>query len=79
MKTKTKTKELDLHGVSHSRVGDALYDFFFWQNNDEGEIITGNSTQMKNIVTQWLDYNGFNYYIPSSNLGRIIVTYPIFD
>ena len=39
MKTKTKTKELDLHGVSHSRVGDALYDFFFWQNNDEGEII----------------------------------------
>lgn len=79
MKTKNKTNELDLHGIQHSNVEDSLYDFFFWQNNDEGEIITGNSTQMKNIVMQWLDYNGFNYYIPSSNSGRIVVTFSLFD
>jgi len=73
MKTKSTVLELDLHGVLHSKVEDRLYDFFFWQNNDEGVIITGNSTDMKNIVTRWLDYNGFDYYINPSNMGRINV------
>lgn len=79
MKTKTKIKELDLHGVQHVNVEDTLYDFFFWQNNDECEIITGNSKQMKEIVIQWLDYNGFNYSFSPNNLGRIVVTYSLFD
>ena len=64
---------LDLHGVKHSEVEDRLIDFYFWRGTNPKDtiIITGNSDAMKKIVTEWLEENEFEYYIPSYNLGEI--------
>jgi hypothetical protein len=72
MKTK-KNNILDLHGVKHSDVEDRLIGFFFLKGNSQCTIITGNSSRMKYIVTQFLNKHDYNYYIPSHNLGEIQV------
>ena len=67
---------LDLHGLSHSEVEDRLIRFFFWEKPgfNQYTIITGNSHQMKRIVTKWLDNYEYRYYIPAHNLGEIQVS-----
>ena len=64
---------LDLHGVKHLEVEDKLIDFYFWRGTNPKDtiIITGNSAAMKKIVTEWLEENEFEYYIPLHNLGQI--------
>jgi DNA-nicking Smr family endonuclease len=64
---------LDLHGVKHSEVEDRLIDFYFWKGQDPKDtlIITGNSSVMQKIVTEWLEENELDYYIPSYNSGEI--------
>jgi len=66
---------LDLHGIKHADVENKLIDFFFWHGFDckEVSIITGNSQQMQKLVISFLDKWEFKYYIPSHNLGEIIV------
>ena len=70
MKRKTT---LDLHGVKHSEVENRLIDFYFWKGTNPNDtiIITGNSAAMQKIVTEWLEENEFDYYIPPHNLGEI--------
>ena len=70
MKTK-KNNILDLHGVKHSDVEDRLVGYFFLKGNSQCTIITGNSAAMKKIVTEWLEENEFEYYIPPHNQGEI--------
>jgi hypothetical protein len=70
---KRKNPSLDLHGVNHKDVVDRLINHFFWQGYSESVIITGNSSEMKSIVIQWLKENEFNYFISPENLGRINV------
>ena len=64
---------LDLHGVKHSEVEDRLIDFYFWKGQDPKDtlIIVGNSSVMQKIVTEWLEENELDYYIPSYNSGEI--------
>lgn len=68
-------RTLDLHGVKHEDVEKELVDFFFWHSQEfrNTKIITGNSSTMQKIVTEWLDGYDFKYYIPSNNLGEIQV------
>jgi len=41
------------------------------ESRDGWEIITGLSPRMQEIVTNWLDWHGFGWYVPHSNPGRI--------
>jgi hypothetical protein len=41
----------------------------------EIKIITGNSKAMRNIVIEVCDKYSFNYYIPSDNLGIVMVNH----
>jgi len=54
--------ELDLHGVKHENVGQLL-DSFIWQHMQRKtsaiKIITGNSPEMKRIVTDIVREYGF--------------------
>lgn len=67
---------LDLHGLSHSEVEDRLIRFFFWEKPGfhQYTVITGNSHQMKKLVTKWLEKHEYRYYIPAHNLGEIQVS-----
>jgi len=68
---------LDLHGVKHADVVHTLENFFFWDNPTKHrsvEIITGNSLEMKRLVTTWLDKYDYVYFSPHHNLGTIFVT-----
>ncbi len=71
--------EIDLHGIRHKEAMEVLKDFL---NEKEMEgsfsiiIITGNSTVLqKRIFKEILELSIYNYYIPSWNLGQIIVDY----
>jgi hypothetical protein len=69
---------IDLHGMSHkealSKTENALI-MASLENGMEFEIITGNSqTLQKKIIDEILGKYNFSYYIPSSNLGMIIVS-----
>lgn len=69
---------LDLHGMSHKealvKVEDALI-MASLENGMEFEIITGNSTILQNkIIDEILGPHNFSHYIPSSNMGMIVVT-----
>ncbi len=70
---------IDLHGIRHKQamemVRDALNDKKS-QGSFSLTIITGNSTVLQNrIFKEILELSPFNYYIPSWNLGQIIVDY----
>ena len=71
--------EIDLHGIRHKEAMEVVKDFL---NEKEMEgsfsiiIITGNSTVLqKRIFKEILELSKYNYYIPSWNLGQIIVDY----
>jgi len=69
---------IDLHGMSHkealSKTENALI-MASLENGMEFEIITGNSQILqKKIIDKILGKYNFSYYIPSSNLGMIIVS-----
>ena len=72
-------ENIDLHGIRHKQamemVRDALNDKKS-QGSFSLTIITGNSTVLQNrIFKEILELSPFKYYIPSWNLGQIIVDY----
>ena len=66
------TKELDLHGLTHTEVPD-LVENFVLLNEPPYRIITGHSTKMREIVIKVLEEHNFNYGIPMFNQGTIVV------
>ena len=71
--------EIDLHGIRHKEAMEIVKDFL---NEKEMKgsfsitVITGNSTVLqKRIFKEILELSIYNYYIPSWNLGQIIVDY----
>tara|TARA_Y200000002_G_scaffold381809_1_gene396884 strand:- start:763 stop:1014 length:252 start_codon:yes stop_codon:yes gene_type:complete len=71
--------EIDLHGIRHKEAMEIVKDFL---NEKEMKgsfsitVITGNSTVLqKRIFKEILELSKYNYYIPSWNLGQIIVDY----
>ena len=71
--------EIDLHGIRHKEAMEMVKDFLN-EKEIEGSfsitIITGNSTVLqKRIFKEILELSKYNYYIPSWNLGQIIVDY----
>lgn len=69
---------IDLHGIKHNealiKVEDALLKASI-ENGMEFEIITGNSVILQQkIIDEILGKHNFSYYIPTSNLGTIIVS-----
>ena len=79
MKRKKSEESLDLHGVRHKEalqwVKDELH-FRADQGSFSLTVITGNSSVLqKRIFEEILEGSVFTYYIPSWNLGQIIVEY----
>lgn len=67
-------KELDLHGVPHIEVRDKVENFVLLHSTElPVRIITGDSTRMRNLTTNILNYHNFTYNIPPHNYGEIIV------
>lgn len=68
-------RTIDLHGVKHEDVTHRLEEFFFWDSIEfrNTKIITGNSSGMQKIVTEWLEGYDFKYYTPLNNPGEIQV------
>jgi len=72
------TEVIDLHGLSHK---DAILATelsltkIFINTNFKLKVITGNSlTLQKKIIKEVVDKYYLNYYIPSNNLGILIIT-----
>ncbi len=63
---------LDLHGVKHEEVVRKVEDFI--HDDLAHKIICGNSNIMKKMVIDCLDYYKVKHWIPSWNLGEIILT-----
>ena len=71
-------EKIDLHGLTHSEAIDRAEDFVLKHSVDdlfEVKIITGGSNAMKNKIMSMLKKHNFKYFIPSWNLGEIIVSY----
>ena len=69
--------ELDLHGFTHDEAQFVAEDFVLMESQNpifQCRIIVGNSSEMTKRVTEMLDEYGFKYYIPSWNVGEIIVS-----
>ncbi len=71
--------KIDLHGKTHPE-GLELIEEYMLLNSVKGNVslhvITGNSPIMqKKIINQICNKYGFSYYIPSHNLGEIIIQY----
>ena len=69
--------ELYLHGFTHDEAQFAAEDFVLAQSQNpmfQCRIIVGNSSEMTKRVTEMLDEYGFRYYIPSWNVGEIIIS-----
>lgn len=64
---------LDLHGIKHKDVQNLVTDNIFAYPTPI-YIITGNSSEMQRLVIEVLDKYECKYYIPTNNLGQIIVT-----
>ena len=70
-------KELDLHGMRHTEALERVEDFVYRESCNFGfvcKVITGNSVTLQSKVLTFLQENGFSYYIPSYNLGEIVVS-----
>jgi len=80
MKTnKDKIHSIDLHGIRHKQalllVHKTIKDCAV-HNNFSLTIITGNSTVLQDrIFKECLEGTEFTYFIPSWNMGQIIVEY----
>ena len=69
--------ELDLHGFTHDEAVFVAEDFVLQESLDplfQCRIIVGNSSKMAGLVTDMLDKHNFRYYVPSWNIGEIIVS-----
>ena len=69
--------ELDLHGFTHDEALFVAEDFVLQQSLDpmfQCRIIVGNSSKMSAIIKEMLDKHDFRYYVPSWNVGEIIVS-----
>ena len=69
--------ELDLHGMTHDEAVLEAENWVLLQSDNpmfECRVIVGNSSQMTTRITNMLDEYGFRYYIPSWNVGEIIVS-----
>ena len=69
--------ELDLHGFTHDEALFVAEDFVLQESMDpmfQCRIIVGNSSKMSGLVKDMLDRHDFRYYIPSWNIGEIIVS-----
>ena len=69
--------ELDLHGFTHDEAVLEAENWVLLQSDNpmfECRVIVGNSSQMTKRITNMLDEYGFRYYIPSWNVGEIIVS-----
>lgn len=70
--------KIDLHGLGHNEAVKKTESFLIEASFDKAmvaEVITGNSKTMQDrIINDVIDYYKFDYYIPSHNLGMIIVT-----
>ena len=74
--TQIHMKSLDLHGMSYDDAEQSA--LIFIENNIDNlpvEIITGNSTKMKNIISKILEIKNLSgNYSSSYNLGSIVIT-----
>jgi hypothetical protein len=69
--------QIDLHGLTHDVAVDRAEDFVLIESHDsmfQCKLIVGNSSRMTKRVTEMLNEHGFKYYIPSWNVGEIIVS-----
>lgn len=69
--------ELDLHGFTHDEALFVAEDFVLQESINpmfQCKIIVGNSSKMSGLVKDMLDRHDFRYYIPSWNIGEIIVS-----
>jgi hypothetical protein len=69
--------ELDLHGFTHDVALFVAEDFVLQESINpmfQCKIIVGNSSKMSGLVKDMLDRHDFRYYIPSWNVGEIIVS-----
>ena len=69
--------EIDLHGFTHIKAIESAEDFVLKESQKDYfscKIITGNSTEMIKKIIKMLESHDFNFYIPSWNMGYIIVT-----
>ena len=69
--------ELDLHGFTHDEALFIAEDFVLQESMNpmfQCRIIVGNSSKMSGLVQDMLDRHDFKYYIPSWNVGEIIVS-----
>lgn len=69
--------EIDLHGFTHDEALFAAEDFVLQQSMDpmfQCRIIVGNSSKMSNVIKDMLDKHDFRYYVPSWNVGEIVVS-----
>ena len=69
--------EIDLHGFPHDKVVEETENFLLMEYKymDECKVITGNSKKLQDKIIEMLDKHGFRWYIPSWNLGVIMVSY----
>ena len=74
---KDKIKSIDLHGIRHKQALELVHLTLkecATHNNFSLTIITGNSTVLQDrIFKECLEKTGFTYFIPSWNMGQIIV------
>lgn len=82
-KRKKLDEIIDLHGVRHKEALEWVKDELFYRS-EQGSfsltIITGNSSVLqKRIFEEILEGSVYGYYIPSWNLGQIIVEYTDLD
>lgn len=70
--------KIDLHGLKHNEAVKKTESFLIEASFDKAmvaEIITGNSKSMQDrIIEDVIKCYKFDYYIPSHNLGMIVVT-----
>lgn len=70
-------REIDLHGLRHKQAMELVQNTLAGLKKEKAfslTIITGNSsTLQERIFNEALDKSDFTYYIPSWNLGQIIV------
>ncbi|MBF12506.1 MAG: hypothetical protein CMC63_10065 [Flavobacteriaceae bacterium] len=74
---------IDLHGIRHKEALEKVYKTLE-ELKEKGAfsltIVTGNSTVLqKRIFNEILEKSPFSFYIPSWNLGQIIVEYMDLD
>ena len=78
-KKKILSDEIDLHGLRHKPALELVRKTLEDRETSGSfslTIITGNSSVLQErIFTEILDDSPYDYYIPSWNLGQIIVAY----